>query len=88
MDESQPDSTRAFSLLRRLAKEGKQSAEETHELIELIEAMASANLVRQLGAKIDAQSEKIDAVNTKYMVLIWAIGFAGAVISAAIIFGG
>ena len=88
MNELQTGATRAFSLLRRLVKDGKQSAEETHEFIELIEAMASANLVRQLGAKIDAQNEKIDTINSKYTVLIWTIGFASLIISASIIFGG
>ena len=62
MDESQPDATRAFSLLRKLAEGGKQSAEETHELIELIEAMASANLVSQLGAKIDILTAQLSSM--------------------------
>ena len=84
MDESQPDTARAFSLLRKLAKDGKQPAEETHELVELIETMASANVIQRLETKIDAVN---DTVNTKYTVLIWAIGFASLVISAAIIFG-
>ena len=62
MDESQPDATRAFSLLRKLAKDGKQSAEETHELIELIETMASVNLVSQLGAKIDTLTTQLSSM--------------------------
>lgn len=65
MDELQPDATRAFSLLRKLAEDGKQSAEETHELIELIEAMASANLVSQLGAKIDILTAQISSMEKK-----------------------
>ena len=77
MDESQPDATRAFSLLRKLAKDGKQSAEETHELIELIRAMASINLVSQIEAKLDA-------LDTKYKVLIWVVGLSGGVISLLI----
>ncbi len=79
MSKSQPDTTRMFSLLRKLSKDGKQSAEETHEFIELIETMAATNVIERLESKIDA-------VNTKYTVLIWAIGFASVVISAAIIF--
>ena len=85
MSEQQPDATRIFSLLRKLAKEGRQSAEETHELVELIKSMAASNVIERLESKIDAQH---DGLNTKYTVLIWAIGFAGLVISAAIIFGG
>lgn len=85
ISEQQSDATRIFSLLQKLAKEGRQSAEETHELVELIESMAASNVIERLESKIDAQH---DALNTKYTVLIWAIGFAGLVISAAIIFGG
>ena len=36
---------------------------------------------------MDAQNAKIDAIGTKYTVLIWTIGFATLIISAAIIFG-
>lgn len=46
--------------------------------------MASANVIQRLETKIDAVN---DTVNTKYTVLIWAIGFASLVISGAIIFG-
>ena len=42
--------------------DGKQSAEETHELIEHIEAMASANLVSQLGAKIDILTAQLSSM--------------------------
>ena len=67
--------------------------------MELIETMASINLVSQLGAKIDtlttqlssmekSQNAKIDTLTAKYTVVIWAITFAGLVLGAAIIFGG
>ena len=36
---------------------------------------------------MDVQNAMIDAMGTKYTVLIWVIGFAGLIISAAIIFG-
>lgn len=81
MSEKQPDATRIFSLLRKLSKDGRQSAEETHELVEFIKTMAASNVIERLESKIDA-------VNTKYTVLIWAIGFASVIISAAIIFSG
>lgn len=48
--------------------------------------MAGSNVIERLEAKFDVQNAKIDAVNSKYTVLIWMIGFAGVVISAAIIF--
>lgn len=53
--------------------------------------MASENLVNQLGAKIDAQNTKLDTLrdvlDARYKILIWAIGLAGLVLSAAILFG-
>ncbi len=85
MNDQTPNTTRMFSLFRKLVKDGKQSAEETHELVELIETMAGTNVIERLESKMDA---KMDALNTKYTVLIWAIGFAGLVISLAIIFQG
>ena len=72
--------TRASQLLR---KSGLK-ADEANELAEIIGDMASTNIITRLESKIDANA-KIQ--NTKYNVLIWAIGFAGAVISLAIIFG-
>lgn len=81
MSEKQPDATRIFLLLWKLLKDGRQSAEETHELVEFIKTMAASNVIERLESKIDA-------VNTKYTVLIWAIGFASVIISAAIIFSG
>ncbi len=81
MNDQTTNTTRIFSLFRKLVKDGKQSAEETHELVELIETMAETNVTERLEAKMDA-------LNSKYTVLIWAIGFAGLVISLAIIFQG
>lgn len=58
-------------------------ADEANQSVEILVEMTSieaAKIVERLESKIDAQ-------NTKYSVLIWAIGFAGVVISAAIFFG-
>ena len=81
MDESPPDATRVFLLLRTLAKGEKQSAEDTHELIELIRNMASENTISQIKAELNA-------LNVKFQILIWAITFAGLVLGGAIIFSG
>lgn len=54
-----------------------------------LEAKLDAKLDGQsaaLDAKLDGQSAALDAMNTKYNVLIWAIGFATAILSAAIFF--
>lgn len=99
MTESQPDATRAFSLLRRMNKDGNQDAEETHELIELIRDMASTNLATQLGAKIDtanahlismekSQNAKLDAqrdvLDARYRGIIWTIGIVGGALGVLI----
>lgn len=58
-------------------------ADEANQSVEILVEMTSieaAKIVERLESKIDAQ-------NAKYSVLIWAIGFAGVVISAAIFFG-
>ena len=81
MDESPPDATRAFSLLRTLAKGEKQSAEDTHELLELIRNMASENTISQIKAELNA-------LNVKFQILIWAITFAGLFLGGAIVFSG
>ena len=52
-----------------------------------LEAKLDAKLDGQsaaLDAKLDGQSAALDAMNTKYNVLIWAIGFATAILSASI----
>lgn len=38
-----------------------------------------------LDAKLDAQLAALDALNTKLIVLIWEIGFATVILSAAIL---
>ncbi len=77
--------THASMLLRRK----KLTADEANELTEIIENMASANLIAQFGAKLDAvnatMNAQLDAVNTKYNVLIWVIGFATIILSAVIV---
>ena len=78
-----PDSTRVFSFLRILAKGEKQSAEKTHELIEL-----SENIISRLEAKFDSQSEKIDTLKTLYTAMIWVVGIVGAAITIAIALSG
>ena len=88
MDELPPDSTRIFSFLRTLAKGEKQSAEETHELVELIRNMASENIISRLEAKFDSQSEKIDTLKTLYTAMIWVVGIVGTSITIAIALSG
>lgn len=84
-----------------LLRKKRLTADEAYEPTELLENMASANIIAQFGAKLDSMNAKLDAkldgqsaaldakldaMNTKYNVLIWAIGFATAILSAAIFF--
>lgn len=100
MNESPPpDATRTFSLFRNLNKGENQTAEETHELVELIRDMASTNLVTQLGTKIDttnahlvsmekSQNAKLDAqrdvLDARYRGIIWTIGTVGGALGVLI----
>ena len=96
MDEPLPDATRAFSLLRTLAKGEKHSAENTHELLELIRNMASANIISRLESKMDAMKESQDTkldelektVDKNYKFLFWVVGIVGAAITIAIALSG
>ena len=75
-----PNPSKSFQLPQR--------SDKAHELSELITTMAGSNVLDRIDTITTRLESKIDAVNTKYTVLIWAIGFAGLVISAAIIFSG
>lgn len=64
--------TRAFTLLRKLSKGEKLASSETHELLQIQKKMASSDMIPQLqsgleilNSKIDAQSTKIDAQNSR-----------------------
>ena len=68
--------TRAFTLLRKLSKGEKLTSSETHELLQIQKKIASSDMIPQLqsgleilSTKIDAQSSridtKIDAQSTK-----------------------
>ena len=81
MSESQPDATRAFSLLRKLDRDGDHTAEETHELVELVRTMASENLISRFEAKFDAQRDMLDA---RYKGIIWTIGIVGGALGVLI----
>ena len=73
MSDQRPDATRAFSLLRRLAKGTKLSAEEVHELVEVINTMSGSNVI----AKIDAQNARLDvlieSMNAKHDALVESV---------------
>ncbi len=100
-EEINPNYTGTFTRASMLLRKKKLTADEANELTELFENMASANIIAQFGAKLDSMNAKLDAkldgqsaaldakldaMNTKYNVLIWAIGFATAILSAAIFF--
>ena len=83
--------TRAFTLLRKLSKGEKLTSSETHELLQIQKKMASSDMIPQLQSgleilsnKIDAQNSKIDAQNSKYNVLIVIISIIGAALTIAL----
>ena len=94
-EEINNDHTGPFTRASRLLRKKKLTADEANELTEIFENMASANLIAQIGAKLDTvnatmntvnatMKAQLDAVNTKYNVLIWVIGFATIILSAVI----
>jgi len=62
-----------------LRKAGHKSNDAV-ELTELIFNMASANIVSRFESKLES---KLDAQNTKYNILIWAIGIGTTLIVAS-----
>ncbi len=50
MNDQIPNTTRVFRLFRKLVKNDRQSSEETHELVELINNMAGSNVIERLKA--------------------------------------
>jgi len=90
MNDQNSDQVGQITRISQLLRKAGHEPDDAVELTELIGNMASANITARLESKIDnrfdSQDAKIDAQNSKYNVLIWAIGFAGLVISAAILF--
>lgn len=84
MSQDQADQAGTFTRATRLLRKNKLSCDEANQLTELIGEMASEKIIARLESKLDVNAK---VQNTKYNVLIWAIGFAGVVISLAIIFG-
>ncbi|MCY3628590.1 MAG: hypothetical protein OXI05_03970 [Bacteroidota bacterium] len=73
-DSNEPDlpdglATRAFELLRKLSKDGKLSAVEVHESVEIFMSISGRNI----EAKFDS----------KFNLLLWAIGIGTALIVAS-----
>ncbi len=90
MSDIKPDTTRLFSLLRRLTKGGKLSPDETHELSELIHTMAGANVIAEIASfkeamlsridsKFDTLSARLDAQDSKLKFMAWLIGIIGGI---------
>jgi len=68
--------TRISQLLRKAG----HKPDDAVELTELIFNMASANIVSRFESKLES---KLDAQNTKYNILIWAIGIGTTLIVAS-----
>ena len=68
-----------FNLFRKMGSSG----EEATTFHRIMQNTASANIVAQLGSKIDAQNAKIDAQDKKYTLLLWFIGVGVGLIIAS-----
>jgi len=97
MKDQDSDQVGQFTRISHLLRKAGHKPDDAVELTERLSNMASSNVLDRidnssdrLNSKMDANTvrleSKIDAQNSKHNVLIWAIGFAGLVISAAIIF--
>ena len=69
-----PETTRLFSLLRRLTKGEKLSPDETHELSEIIHIMAGSNIIAEITSFKDIMLSRMDALDSKYTSMRWLIG--------------
>ena len=94
MSDQRPDATRAFSLLRRLAKDAKLSAEEIHELVEIINTMSGSNVIAKIDAQnarldalVESMNAKLDSQNSKYTTLITIVSIVGGLVSLILAYG-
>lgn len=87
MDEQNLDQAGQFTRASRLLRKSGLKTDEANELTELISEMASANIISQFGAKLDALNStmeaKLDAQASKYNLLLWFIGVGVGLIIAS-----
>lgn len=57
--------TRAFTLLRKLSKGEKLTSSETHELLQIQKKMASSDMIPQLQSGLEILSTKINAQSSR-----------------------
>ncbi len=87
MKEQDSDRIGQVTRISQLSRKAGLDPDEANELTERTNTMSPNTIFEQIDASIASLESKIDSQNTKYNVLIWAITFAGIVISAAIVFG-
>ena len=76
MDEQNLDQAGQFTRASRLLQKSRLKTDEATEFAELTSEMASANIISQFGAKLDAQA-------SKYNLLLWFIGVGVGLIIAS-----
>ena len=78
--EPSADRVQLYDIMTRAGLDGRDATAFT----QLVEEMASANLIHRFESKLEAQNAKLDAQNTKFNLLLWFIGIATAILSIAI----
>jgi len=66
--------------ITRISQLLRKAGHKPDDAVELIFNMASANIVSRFESKLES---KLDAQNTKYNILIWAIGIGTTLIVAS-----
>lgn len=74
-----PETTRLFSLLRRLTEGEKLSPDEIHELSEIIHTMAGSNVIAEIASFKNIMLSRMDALDSKYTSMRWLIGIIGGI---------
>ncbi len=72
------DRAQLFDILTRAGLQGRDA----HVFTQLVEEMASANLIHRFESKLEAQNAKLDAQTSKFNLLLWFVGTGVAALIA------
>ncbi len=76
LSELADDRAQLYDILTRAGLQGRDA----HVFTQLIEEMASANLIHRFESKLEAQNAKLDAQTAKFNLLLWFIGIGVSVL--------
>lgn len=72
------DHAQLYDILTRAGLQGRDA----HILTQLVEEMASANLIRRIESKLEARNAKLDAQTSNINLLLWFAGTGAAALVA------